>query len=61
MDLLAVQAYLPGGDGFLPRSLFSLECPFFRDSQGAMNMDAAAKYKRMRLINESSLHPAHAL
>ncbi|KAI7266628.1 hypothetical protein KC343_g4392 [Hortaea werneckii] len=56
-DLLAVQAYLPGGDGFLPSSLFSLEYPFFRNNQGTMHILEGAMPKRKQLINNRSPHP----
>ncbi|KAI7476554.1 hypothetical protein KC351_g9390 [Hortaea werneckii] len=56
-DLLAVQAYLPGGNGFLLSSLFSLEYPFFRGSQGTMQIQAGVLMNRKWLIDMPSPHP----
>ncbi|RMX95154.1 hypothetical protein D0867_13599 [Hortaea werneckii] len=56
-DLLAVQAYLPGGDGFLPPSLFSLEYPFFHNSQGAIHIHTNGMLTRKKLIDSRSPHP----
>ncbi|GAB1735355.1 hypothetical protein NU219Hw_g2991t1 [Hortaea werneckii] len=56
-DLLALQAYLPGGDGFLPPSFFSLEYPFFRDNQGAIHIHALAMKTPKTLIDSRSPHP----
>ncbi|PPJ52369.1 hypothetical protein CBER1_10745 [Cercospora berteroae] len=51
----AVGALLPGGSGHLLRSLYALECPFFRTQQGDMMIAPSSMPDRGALVNKR--HP----